>query len=70
MDPDIVFADSPVLIIISEAIHFTALYFHIHIPDFPALDCLIRDFLAEPGRRGEQYRLDGDKCARLASVGI
>jgi len=51
---------------LAETTHCTNVYFYLNMSDSPALDCLLRDFLTEPGRRSEQYRLDGDKCARLA----
>ena len=51
---------------LAETTHCTNIYFYLNMSDSSALDCLLRDFLTEPGRRSEQYRLDEDKCARLA----
>jgi hypothetical protein len=44
----------------------TQLFFHWNMSGSPAFDLLLREFMAEPTRCNERYRLDGEKCARLA----
>jgi len=74
MDPDRVFTDSDMLITIAELrpshvdthYPFAEVFFHLNMSGSPAFDLLLREFMTEPTRRNEQYRFDGEKCARLA----
>jgi len=72
-DRDRVLTDSDMLITIAElrpshvdTHYYTELFFHLNMSGSPTFDLLLREFMAEPTRPNKQFRLDGEKCARLA----